>query len=401
MRVFGTYVFIVLISLLGLEAICGAVYTMNYGRHRSPWFGGPPLQTLKYGDDYDFDTASIWTNREMPRTEGLFAKEKISLPPKGNDYWVFLLGGSTVANVRKPLGDRLSDHIERNLGQIGGKKVRVFNFGVPSFVTFNELALLSGKLLAFRPDMVIAYDGVNDAHYGALTKDGIWRQNFTSLAESYRERFVADINLQQGVRQRFLSLLRAVSYTMFLVDEVTVGAEIRQIRDRDKMTPGEYSTWYSSTREKACQASVDGAAPYPFLADQASARPEAAFAYAQNIIAMQAATESVGAKFVHVLQPTALNKAKIYPCEDFSFRWNGKAHNYFRRELSRQFEMFGEAVTQAAKKQKGGIYIDLSHATDDIDEYLYDDWHHENPTGRLFDIVGKMVATDILKNLPQ
>lgn len=398
MHSFGTYVLITLLTLASLELGCGAAYTMSFGRHVSPWFGGPPLQTLKYKDDYDFDTASIWSNSELPRTEGLYAKETISLPPRGDDYWVFLIGGSTVANVRKPLGQRLSDHIERNLNRLNGKRVRVFNFGVPAFTTFNQLSLLSGKLLAFRPDMVIAYDGVNDAFFGAVTKEGLWRQNFTDVAAGYRQRFVVDINLQQSVRERLVSLLRSVSYTMFYVDEYQNGATIRKLREWDDLTPNEFAARYAERREKACTASVDSAAPYPNMSDQAKARPEAARAFAQNIAAMQAASEAAGVQFVHVLQPTALNKQKLFPCEEFSFRWNGKAYKDFRRELSMQIVLLADAASSVAKKHVNGIYIDLSEATNDSAEYLYDDWHHEFPQGPLLEIVGKLIADDILRH---
>jgi hypothetical protein len=137
------------------------------------------------------------------------------------------------------------------------------------------------------------------------------------------------------------------------------------------------------------------------MADHATARIGAASAYAQNIFAMQAAVEAAGARFVHVLQPTALGKKKMYPCEEYSFRWNGAAYKDFEREMSRQYEMLGESVAAISKMRSGGIYLDLSRATDDIDEPLYDDWHHASTNGRLPEMVGKIIGTEILRNVQQ
>jgi hypothetical protein len=255
--------------------------------------------------------------------------------------------------------------------------------------------LLAGKLTGLNPDMVIAYDGVNDAHYSALVPDGLWRPNFTDTAEGYRRRFTSDINLQQSVRDRLVSLLQGASYTMFYASELAGGRSIRNIRSTDDLSPDEYSRWYASLREKACSASVAGAAPYPGLADMARARVEGAIGYARNIATMQAASEAAGAIFVHVLQPTALNKKHLFPCESFSLRWNEAAYHDFKHEMSKQYALLGQETTVLAKRQHGGIYLDLSHATDDIDEYLYDDWHHAFPTGHLTEIVGDLIVKGI------
>lgn len=42
------------------------------------------------------------------------------------------------------------------------RAVRVLNFGVPGYSSFQGMRLLSAKVLAYRPDVVVAYFGIND-----------------------------------------------------------------------------------------------------------------------------------------------------------------------------------------------------------------------------------------------
>ena len=164
------------IAALVLELSAAAIYIHRNGYSRPPLFGGPPLKTQPYFDAFEFDPITVYAHADTPLTEDLWAKPEISLPPRRpGEYRIFVVGGSTVAEVRKPPGDRLADHLQAGL-QAQGIAARVFNFGVPSYTSYNELELVVGKLVYLKPNMIIAYDGANDAFYGS-TLGADWRPN--------------------------------------------------------------------------------------------------------------------------------------------------------------------------------------------------------------------------------
>lgn len=78
------------------------------------------------------------------------------------NVWVF--GGSTVYGTGVPDWATLPSYLSRDLNDVGKGCVQVANFGVEGYVTNQELILLTGQLrTGRRPDVVIFYDGDNDA----------------------------------------------------------------------------------------------------------------------------------------------------------------------------------------------------------------------------------------------
>ena len=83
------------------------------------------------------------------------------LPKPAGEIRIFVLGGSTVVHG-VPLANTIPGVIERHLRENGLAAARVYDFGVVSFVSGQELALLVQRLVDLKPDLVIAYDGGND-----------------------------------------------------------------------------------------------------------------------------------------------------------------------------------------------------------------------------------------------
>ena len=85
------------------------------------------------------------------------------MPPweKGDEFRVFVFGGSTVFN-----GARSEETIPGALGaefrKKGFRKAKVYNFGMGSAVSGQELAYLVNIALDYKPDLVISYGGGND-----------------------------------------------------------------------------------------------------------------------------------------------------------------------------------------------------------------------------------------------
>ena len=85
----------------------------------------------------------------------------IKLKPEG-ELRIFVLGGSTVFQGA-PLAKTIPGQIEAELRSVfSGSKV--YNFGIVSAVSGQELALLTHLLVDYAPDVVISYGGGNDIH---------------------------------------------------------------------------------------------------------------------------------------------------------------------------------------------------------------------------------------------
>ena len=92
------------------------------------------------------------------------------LPRKPSDVFrVIMLGGSTVEGIGvdsplESLPSKLQLLLERELSQTS-KQVEVINGGISHFASDQEYLLLIADLVRFEPDLVIAYDGWNDAQF--------------------------------------------------------------------------------------------------------------------------------------------------------------------------------------------------------------------------------------------
>jgi lysophospholipase L1-like esterase len=111
----------------------------------------PPAQMV--GSDAD---------RQMRfNSEGFRIDGEVSLPKPADEIRIFVMGGSTVL-FGAPLANAIPGAIETALRDGGLPHARVYNFGVASFVSGQELSLLVHRLADLAPDLVIAYDGGND-----------------------------------------------------------------------------------------------------------------------------------------------------------------------------------------------------------------------------------------------
>jgi hypothetical protein len=93
--------------------------------------------------------------------EGFRIEREIVNPKPADEVRIFVLGGSTVVGGR-PVSATIPAVIEAHLQANGLPQARVYNFGVLSFVSGQELSLLVHRLTDLKPDLVIAYDGAND-----------------------------------------------------------------------------------------------------------------------------------------------------------------------------------------------------------------------------------------------
>jgi hypothetical protein len=102
------------------------------------------------------------SDREMRfNSEGFRIEGEVLLPKPGDEIRIFVTGGSTVL-FGSPLANSIPAALETALRADGLPHARVYNFGVTSFLSGQELSLLVHRLVDLEPDLVIAYDGGND-----------------------------------------------------------------------------------------------------------------------------------------------------------------------------------------------------------------------------------------------
>lgn len=169
--------FLIIVALFIISEISARLFgpvsdELRYVPHPYLVYTVPPhsrltAETLNYG----------------PLDPQLPAKEEVTnelsfrgpVPPaeRGDEYRVIMLGGSTVWGGF-PLSRSIAGQLEALFHQEGRRNVRVYNWGVPGFVSGQELSLLAHTVSDYRPDLVIVYDGANDLYspYAADPRPG-------------------------------------------------------------------------------------------------------------------------------------------------------------------------------------------------------------------------------------
>lgn len=78
-----------------------------------------------------------------------------------NEYRIFILGGSTVHSGSPTIPELLMSEFNQN----GYTNVNVYNYGVVSAVSSQELVILVHEISNYQPDLIIQYDGANDKYH--------------------------------------------------------------------------------------------------------------------------------------------------------------------------------------------------------------------------------------------
>jgi lysophospholipase L1-like esterase len=125
----------------------------------TPWHG-------KYFNN-DEHPAGVW-RRTLNPDDGQCQQHSPQHP--NTSVWIF--GGSTVYGTGVPDWATLPSYLSRSLKIDGSPCLDVTNFGCESYASTQELLLLIEQLKrGGTPDIVIFYDGVNDAHGGMAAPD--------------------------------------------------------------------------------------------------------------------------------------------------------------------------------------------------------------------------------------
>lgn len=132
--------------------------------------GPDPLVTAdvpEWRDTREFDADLFW--RIKPNLDGpLIKTNRLGLRGpeiprrKGREYRILSLGESTTFGHRVLAGETYSAVVQRKIGSVGGRPLRVINAGSPGYALYQGATYLRREGLDLKPDMVWLYFGRND-----------------------------------------------------------------------------------------------------------------------------------------------------------------------------------------------------------------------------------------------
>ncbi|MCB1174169.1 MAG: SGNH/GDSL hydrolase family protein [Leptospiraceae bacterium] len=393
-----------LLPLLAIEGCSMVFYFVQQGRVVTPpYFGGPPVLSPVPTDTYEFDPLTIWTNNDVEIHKSLVAKKNLRISKKETgEFRVFVVGGSTTANLRKPAGDRISDHIENKL-RLDGRKVQVYNMGVPSYTSTNEVYFILSRLIYLEPDLIVVFDGANDAYYGVALKQESWRPNQSDLTIGYHRRMYAFREMRPY--ERLAYTLNAFLYTPNFI--YAMGKRLRSTGSTGSvfsMTEAEYLAYQDEST--AARVSVNpvsyanslGRADY--IAVAAQYNEASVQVYVNNVRTMADIAKQQEVAFLHVLQPTALTRQNRSERAQWSVDFNEAYLPGFREQTLRTFNQYSRRLKRVAAvfPEQRIRFLDLSRFTDNLPgNTLFDDYVHVHRDGNLTELIGAEIAREALR----
>ncbi len=161
-------IFIALMMFIAAEATLRALKPEEPFYENDALFAPMPYLMHTNQPDYTFcREANAYLDPENAGKEMCYSFNSLGFrgdlpdPEDDSEYTIILLGGSAAFNG-EPLENSIAKKVERNLRDMGLEKVRVYNWGVTSYNSGQELAALLYHGIDLDPEMVIVYDGANE-----------------------------------------------------------------------------------------------------------------------------------------------------------------------------------------------------------------------------------------------
>jgi len=264
---------------------------------------------------------------------------------------VWILGGSTVWGVGTPDSETVPSQLARQVNAAGGNCIEVTNLGVEAYVSNQELLFLIQHLKAgHRPDIVIFYDGLNDACVGGVGGSPGGHNYLLPIKTAFETGGSVAGTLAQ--ESNFLRLVRALR---------------RRIESSSKETD---------------------------LSPQAKATLDN---YEANIAIARMLGEKYGFKTWFFWQPTLIyGKKPLDPFEQVLFD-EVVSQNAGQPE-SETFLAVRAVYEEAERRSRAsGNVVFLGHMFDDVREPIYIDWMHLGPRGN--EIVAAAIAAKLHSTL--
>ncbi len=173
---------------------------------------------------------------------------------KKNEYRILSLGESSTFAGRAAYEDCYSARLQKLLGRINGRRVRVINAGVPGYTLFQGYQYLVHRGLEFKPDAVLLYFGYNDflpvsylANRTTSLGRGLNDRELFALREEsgqqLHDSLMENSHLYRGLRQLLLPAVPTVG---------DADAEI-EIDDEHARVPEEDRRWLLESTLNLCR----------------------------------------------------------------------------------------------------------------------------------------------------
>lgn len=200
----------------------------------------------------------MFTGQPVEPLSELGYRDSIPMPKVDEEFRVIMLGGSTVYSVNTSNNDHtIAGRLEEMLIDAGHSNVRVYNWGVISGVSGQELATIVFRAADYAPDLILIYNGVNDLGlpYSHDARPGF---PINAMVIDGAERILSG---NFGLFDLYAILMRpsVVGFTIFQAEIV------EQVTDRTRLDErvdwgsdawrNEIVTQYSANLEKMCMLS--------------------------------------------------------------------------------------------------------------------------------------------------
>lgn len=285
---------------------------------------------------------------------------KLPLKDKGEEIRIIMLGGSTIF-LGAPLSKSIPGQLELLFHRDGYNNVKVYNWGVVSQGSGQELTLLLHTVPEYDPDLVIVYDGINDAAspYNYDPRPG-YPYNFLVYEAGFKR-----IERRAPASQLLVSLLLKSRALDLLSRRSGQRLEYKAIG----MAPLRKSVGYKSE----------------FWEEQISST------YIRNIDKMCVLAKGYDFRLAVFLQPMLHFKQPFVGKED---RMLGDRE--FQEYIKRVYEQMRIGINDMALKYKGDnryLFVDLSYAFSEYNRETFWDFAHIDNEGNEF------IATQIYEHL--
>jgi len=143
------------------------------------------LKYTEFGLESNQQGATVSIN-----SEGFRGPEITKQKPE-NTYRLFVVGGSTMYGAGVVDKETVPFYLQEKFDETElDFKVEVINAGIPGMTSEKEKKLVKERILAFLPDLLIIYDGVNDLQWyfeDEKSTPTLWKENWIEICDLGKE----------------------------------------------------------------------------------------------------------------------------------------------------------------------------------------------------------------------